>query len=95
MIDTNWKEILKFSNHTFKSKPLPLAMRFIERFLEKKGVCAKHSMKIGEIIGKFFGQTGHPTSMIIPKAIPRITQEPNVKGSGHFFGGHPGPFHPV
>ena len=95
VIDANWKDILKFSNHAFKSKPLPLAMRFIERFLEKKGVCAKHSMEIAGVIGKFFGQTTHPTSMIIPKAIPRITQEPNVKGSGHFFGGHPGPFHPV
>jgi len=95
VIDANWKDILKFSNHAFKSKPLPLAMRFIERFLEKKGICAKHSMHIAGVIGKFFGQTDHPTSMIVPKAIPRITQEPNVKGSGHFFGGHPGPFHPV
>ena len=94
-IDKNWKDILKFSDHAFKSKPLPLAMRFIEKFLEKNGVCTKHSMQVAGVLSKFFGQEQHPTSMIVPKAIPRITQEPNVKGSGHYSGGHPGPFHPV
>ena len=93
-IDASWKDILKFSDHTFKSKPYPLALRFIERFLEKKGVCAKHSMQVSGIIAKFFNQDSDPVSMVIPKAIPRITQEPNVKGSGHYFGGHPGAFHP-
>ena len=94
-IDTNWKKILKFSGAAFKKKPYPVALRAIEKYLERMGIDKKHIGKIGEVIAHELKQDTDPVSMIIPKAIPRITQEPNVKGSGHFFGGHPGPFQPV
>lgn len=95
LIDGNWMRIMKFADAAYKGKPFPLAQRAIEKFLESIGVDQKHTGKIGEVIAHYYGMDTDPVSMIVPKVVPRITQEPNVKGSGHFFGGHPGPFHPV
>jgi hypothetical protein len=95
LIDGNWMRIMKFADAAYKGKPFPLAQRAIEKFLESIGVDQKHTGKIGEVIASYYGMDTDPVSMIVPKVVPRITQEPNVKGSGHFFGGHPGPFHPV
>lgn len=95
LIDSNWMRIMKFADVAYKGKPFPLAQRAIEKFLESIGVDNKHTGKIGEVIASYYGMDTDPVSMIVPKVVPRITQEPNIKGSGHFFGGHPGPFHPV
>ena len=87
VIDTNWKQIMKVAGALFKRKPYPNALRAIEKYLEKLGVDEKHSMKISGVIAKRFNQDKDPTTMIIPKVIPKIQQEPYTKGSGYSAGG--------
>lgn len=90
VIDSNWKTILKVSATLFKKHPHPVALRAIEKYLEKLGVDESHSMKIGEIIAKQFNRDTDPTTMIIPKVIPKIQQEPYMRGSGYTSGGSGG-----
>ena len=90
VIDSNNKQIQAFAKKAFQSEPYPIALRAIEAYLERLGVDNKHVGKISDMLAKSFGMDDDPISMIIPKVLPRITQEPSVKGGGHFFGGHPG-----
>ena len=87
VIDTHWKNILRFAKTAFKAKPLPVALRAIEGYLEKLGVDEAHTMKIGEILAAQLNKDRDPISMIIPKVIPKIQQEPYSKGSGYNVGG--------
>ncbi len=89
IIDTNWQRIMKFSKAAFKAKPYPVALRAIEKFLEKVGVDNKHSGKVADVLARYYGMDTDPKSMIVPKVLPKVTQSPNVRGGGHFFGGHP------
>lgn len=90
VIDTNWKTILKVAATLFKKHPHPVALRAIEKYLEKLGVDESHSMKIGEILAKQLNRDTDPTTMIIPKVIPKIQQEPYMRGSGYTAGGSGG-----
>lgn len=93
-IDSNWKEIMNYAGTAFKSKPYAVALTLIVKFVQRRGVSNKNAPKVADTLAKMSGMDTDPVSMIVPKVIPRITQEPNVKGSGHYFGGHPGPFGP-
>jgi len=87
VIDTNWKKILKFASTAFQKKPLPVALRAIKKYLERLGIDSSHSMKVGEVLAKQLNKDRDPTSMIVPKVIPKIQQEPYTKGSGYNAGG--------
>lgn len=90
IIDNNWKKILKAAATLFKKHPHPVALRAIEKYLEKLGIHDSHSMKIGEILAKQLNRDTDPTTMIIPKVIPKIQQEPYMRGSGYTVGGSGG-----
>lgn len=72
IIDKNAKKILAFAKKAFDSKPYGLAMRLIERYLERIGIPNAHSGDVADVIASAFNKDTDPKSSIYYKVRPKV-----------------------
>jgi ribosomal protein L24 len=72
IIDKNDKKVLAFAKKAFDSKPYGLAMRLIERYLERLGIPNSLSGDIADVLAKAFKKDTDPESQAYRKVQSRI-----------------------
>ena len=89
-IDAKWKQILAFAKKAFAAKPVAIAMRAVEKKLERSyNISNDNSGKIADVIADVLDKDYHPKSRAFQKVAPRTAQSYASVGSGYIPYGYP------